>query len=171
MNDLASYILGESTEALVLGSMEENRLTAVAMCTQARRSVYIYSTDLDSHIYNNAEFYDAIRTVAIADHRRSEVRILIADSRQIVLYGHRLVELSRQLSSFVNIRKLTRSARAMTSAFLIADGCGLIYRPEPARYEAHACFNAPRRCREMITLFNEQWERAEPDPELKRLHI
>lgn len=170
MNEASEYILGDHSDIIHLESMQDNRDVSMAMVQQAHRSIHIFTPDLDPHLYDTPGFVEAIKNVAIHDSH-SYVQILVKDSSRAVLHGHRLVELARRLSSHIHIRKTSIDYNEYNAAYLIADETGYIRRTNASRYEGVACFNNRNDCRHLINFFNTAWEKATPDPELRRLHI
>jgi hypothetical protein len=170
MTDFNKYILGESQEKISIDTLEENRLGAIALAKQARRSLNIFSYDLDPLIYDNSEFVDAVKKLAIS-HSQSTVQIILQDSRKVIDNGHRLVELARRISSSVVIRKTPPELKNHAQAFLIADQTGLLYRSVGERFDGYVHFNDRFQCKHLLDFFAHTWEHSSPDPELRRLHI
>ncbi len=168
--DFSEYKLGENDKVIHLDTMDENRDATIAVAQQCQRTLAIQSYDLDPIIYDNADFIEAVRQIAVSS-TRADIKILIEDSRKIISSGHRFIELARQLSSFIEIRKINTDLKTVSEAFLIADETALIYRRQPQRYEGFVNFNERGRCRLLLADFKDSWEKAAPDPELRRLHI
>ena len=168
--DFSEYKLGENDKVIHLDTMDENRGAAIAVARQCQRTLAIQSYDLDPIIYDNADFIEAVRQIAV-NSTRADIKVLIEDSRKIISSGHRFIELARQLSSFIEIRKINADLKTVSEAFLIADETALIYRRQPQRYEGFVNFNERGRCRLLLADFRDSWEKAAPDPELRRLHI
>ena len=97
--------------------------------------------------------------------------MLLKDAEPLIKYGHRLIELSRRLSSMIGIRTIHPHYREYNEAYMVFDERGIIKRRYADRYEGIANFNDPIQARELLTLFNEIWNISEPDPNLRRLHI
>jgi len=170
MTDFNEYILGESKEKIQLETIEENRMAAIALAKQASRSLHIFSYDLDPMVYDNSEFVDAVKNLAIG-HSQAQVHIVIQDSRKIIESGHRIVELARRVSSSIHIRKTPAELKSHSQAFLIADKTGLLYRTIGDRFEGYVNFNDRFECKNLLDFFSSTWEHSTPDPELRRLHI
>jgi hypothetical protein len=168
--NFSKYKLGENDDVIHLETMDDNREAAIAVAKQCHRTLVIQSYDLDPIIYDNADFIEAVRQVAVSS-TRADIKILIEDPRKIVSSGHRIIELARQLSSFFEIRKINTDLKTISEAFLIEDETALIYRRQPQRYEGFVNFNERGRCRLLLADFKDSWEKAAPDPELRRLHI
>lgn len=170
MNQSSEFKLGEQSDIVHLESMQENRDVSLAMVQQASRSIHLFTQDFDPLIYDTPSFVDAIKNVAI-NNTRSFVQIIVKDSSKAVLHGNRLIELARRLSSYIQIRKASIEYNEYNAAYLVADGTGYIRRTNASRYEGIACFNNRNDCRHLINFFETAWEKATPDPELRRLHI
>jgi hypothetical protein len=170
MDQTQQYILGEHDEILSLESMQDNRDIALSMIQQAKRSLHIFTQDLDPPLFDTPAFTEAVKNVAIHDSH-SYVQIIVKDTKYAVLHGHRLIELARRLSSHIHIRKAGIEYKEYSAAYLIADETGYLRRNNAYRYEGIACFNARNDCRHLLDFFNTAWEKSAPDPELRRLHI
>lgn len=170
IENLADYRLGEHDVDLLVDTSGDCRDIALALAQQAARSLHILSASLDPPLYNNSAFADAVRTVATA-HPNNRVKILVRDPDTLIKTGHRLVDLARRLSSYVEVRKLSEDYGAHREAFLVADGRGLLHRVKGARYDGVANFNAPSRGAELVDLFDEIWQRSQQFREFRQLHI
>ena len=168
--DFSEYKLGEQDKVIHLDTMDDNRSAVNALTQQCHRTLHIQTYDLDPLIYDNAEFIEAVRQIAV-NSTRATVQILLEDSRKVVAGGHRLIELARQLSSFIEIRKINTDLKKISEAFLIADETGVLMRKQALRYEGFVNFNDRGRCRQLLSDFNDSWEKSAPDPELRRLHL
>jgi hypothetical protein len=168
--DLDSLRLDEDPQALRLASRADNQRVAAALVAEARRSLEVFSRDLEAEIYDQPDFLEGVRALALRSPKVC-IRILLQDPARVVRDGHRLVELARRLSSFIEIRRPSHDYRDYNEAFLIADGSGLLHRRLADRYEGEASFKHPLRARELRNFFDEVWQRAAPHPELQRLHL
>ena len=168
--DLATLRLGEDAREIRLASRADNQKVAVALVTQAGRSLDIFSRDLEAELYDQPDFLEGVRALALrSPHVR--IRILLQDPARVVRDGHRLVEMARRLSSYIEIRQPSHDYRDHNEAFLIVDRTGLMHRRLADRYEGLASFKQPLRARELGNFFDEVWQRAAPHPELQRLHL
>jgi len=170
MNNLDQYRLGKDNEPLELSTSEDNRQVVLAMAQQAQRSIYIMSGTLDPVIYDHQDLVEALSRLA-RSHRHAEIHILLQDSEPVAKRGHRLVELANRLSSMVSIRKPDEAYAHINEAFFIADGVGFIKRTMADRFEGVASFHSPMEARELADHFNDIWSRAQPDSQLRRLHL
>jgi hypothetical protein len=164
------YQLGITDAELRLDTSAHNRTAALALAEQAKRTLHIFTRDLDSPVYDQAPFIQAVSALATRS-RYSRILILVQNTERAVKDGHRLIELSRRLSSFVTLRKPHSDFREYNQTFLIADEVGLLRRPIADRYNGTLNFKAPLACREYLEFFNQVWERSEADPDLRQLFI
>jgi hypothetical protein len=101
----------------------------------------------------------------------SRIRILIKDPSRCIREGHRILELSQRLSSYIELRKPGYNHRDFNEAFLIADDIGLLRKRQADRYEGMVNFNTPLEAGEKIKFFTDIWETAEIDPNLRRIYL
>jgi hypothetical protein len=163
-------VLGVTAQELQIEQREELRMIAQHMADQAKKSVYILSHDLDSVLYDSEPFVEALSRLA----RRSKycfVNVLVFDSNTAVKDGHRLVELYQRLNPYVRIRKISQQYKDYTSAFLLADVQGVIFRQFAGSYSAVVNYQDPLQCSNLLKFFEEVWEMSEEDPQLRRLYI
>ncbi len=163
-----NLILGESDQLLATQSSAEVREATVALAQQARRTLDIFSQQLDPRIYDNQAFVQALKSLATYS-RHSLIRILIKDSTPVVKQGSRVVQLSYRISSRIQIRKPPTEYHDMAEEFFIADKKGLLHRRTGMRYEGELNFNAAVQSRRLLRLFDECWEKSGADPELRHL--
>lgn len=170
MNLESHPILGKDDQAISLATKEDNFQATLQMLQQARQTLYIYAQLLDPPVYNQQEIYDALLTLA-TNNRHVKIQILVQDTQKIMHSAHRLIELSRKIPSFLQIRKIHSDFVASAQCFMIADDTGLILRSQYTRYEAIANFKVPLECKKYLALFTEVWEKSVVDTELRRLNL
>lgn len=162
----APFVLG-SEQALQRFSLpEQARSHALALMQQARRTLCLYSPDLEPWLYNHSSIAQAC-TQFLLSRRHSELRILVRDSSRAVRDGHRLIALSRKLSSQVQIRRCHVDYPVPDGAFLLADDQGLLMRPEPDQFGGYAKYQDAARVRQLQRQFDQTWDTSIPDPDLR----
>lgn len=157
-------------EAVRIEGLDEIRAAAAELVAAARREIHILSTDLQAPLYDQQGFLDGIRQLAVSG-RQARIRILISDADQAIKHGHRLVELARHLSSFIEIRRLDGDDAGLAETFLLVDRLGLLRQSVPFGPLALLSRKAPFEGRQRARRFEELWERASPDPNLRRLWL
>ena len=169
-NRWSDFHLGENSEDIVLETSEENHQLALQLVSQASHRLDVFTRDLDPRIYDNAEFIDAVRALAVNDNK-AKIRFLVIEPDKAIKLGHRLLDLSRRLTSTIEIRKVHEDYGANPESYMIVDGRGLIHRKLASRYEAVANFNNPSEAMNLIHHFNEVWEHSTPELDFRRLYI
>lgn len=168
--DSSAFRLGETAGEQRLEEPEDAAEAALALATQARLSLRIFTHDLDHRLYSNDDFYSAVSALARAG-RRSFIRILVQDPSHAVQDGHRLISLIQHLPSHISVRRVGADWRDERFAFQIADEQGVLWRPAADRFEGSVDFHAGPRARELRKWFDDVWENSEPDPEFRRLRL
>ena len=168
-NTLGNSQIGESV-TFKLDDAEQNLTASVALVTQAHHSLDIVSRDLDHKVYDNEEFKAAVKDLATSSPK-AKIRLLIQDSEKVVRQGHRLLELARRLTSFIDIRIQGKRFREFNEAWLIVDSKAWVRRPLAEQYNAEIDFSAARQLRETNNIFNAMWDEADLDPNLRRLSL
>ncbi|MGH8278163.1 MAG: hypothetical protein ACRETQ_01150 [Gammaproteobacteria bacterium] len=148
----------------------DNRTAAAQIATQARRSLAMFTRDLEAPIYDVPEFLDAARALALRS-RYSRIRIVVIDPTSAIKDGHRLIELARRLSSYIEVRRPSEDHAKLADAFLIGDDIALLYRPLASRYEGFADLYTPVAARGRLSSFEDIWGHGEPEPEFRRLGV
>jgi len=168
--DFQSCRLGESADTLALESSSDHCAAALALATQATRSVHIFSHQLDRRVYDQNPFIEALTQLALRSPQ-CKVLILVRDTNDMIHNGHRLIDAMRRVPSRMQLRKVHEDYLSATEEFVVADETGLLLRRLAARYEGSVNFNARKEARERVKFFNEVWRPSEPDPKLKHLSI
>ncbi len=168
MYDIGDYRLGETDKLLQLETRADNSLAANHMAKQCRRTLNIISRKLDPVVFDTAEFADAVKYLALR-HRRAKIQIIVFETDTIVKRGHSLLELAGKLSSFIELRKAHYSFDAYNECLMVADATGYIHRNNGARYEGTSNFKDRRQSRILLKQFEDMWELATPDPDLRKM--
>ncbi len=168
--NIEQYELGHDSGPIRVERIEDNRMVANEFARQAKRTLDIFTRDLDPQILNTSEFTEAVTQLALKS-KKSLIRILVKDPNRSIRDGHRIIELSYRLSSFIQIRRPNEDYKDYNKAFIIADQRGLLYRVLADQYEGIANFNSPYEAREYAALFSEAWETSDTDLNLRRLHL
>jgi hypothetical protein len=162
--------LGISELEIELATRAETLHATDLMAAQAQFALDIFSRDLDPVLYAREPFLDALNALCTRN-RKARVRFLVQEPLDAVRGSPRLVDLSRRLSSSIEIRQPHNDYRHYNEAFLIADGCGVIHRGFADRYEGSANFYAVIEAQRKLDFFTEVWDRSQGHPEFRRLHL
>ncbi|MFP5504564.1 MAG: hypothetical protein ACLGH6_00040 [Gammaproteobacteria bacterium] len=162
--------LGETAGDYALESRDDNRQAAALLAAQARRQIELFSPDLEPVLYDQTPFLDALTQLCLSGPR-ARVRVLAKDFERTVKDGHRLVELARRLSSYVELRRVHPDYQDNNETFLLVDDYGLLHRRHAPRFEGTFSCKAPLEVRRLRAFFDEVWDRSEPVADLRRLHL
>ena len=153
-----------------LVSRADNYQRFQQMLQQSNRNVDIFSLQLDHKLYDTAEISSQLQSL-IRHNPHSHIRLLLRNPRHLVTNGHRIIELSRRLSSFIEIRQLAEIWHEHLQAFSLFDKHGIIYRPNSEQFEGWFSFNASVRVISERKFFNEAWNTSLPCNETRRLYL
>ena len=168
--DYNNLIIGEPGEEIEFDSLEDNRAILRVMAKQARRSIMLFSRDLEPRLYDDAEFITEVIRLATSS-RYASVRILIRDPEKSLKSGHRIIETARRFSTNIHIHRLSEDYHEHYESFVVFDETAWIWRKIASYYEGIASFQRNLRTRDLVQLFNNAWEASEVDHEMRRLHL
>jgi predicted GNAT family N-acyltransferase len=163
-------VLRRAPAPVALEGRSSIRSAGVRMATQASREICLLTRDLDPSLYDDPEFVDALRRLAVR-RRDLPIKILVFDDAAVARGGHRLLPLIHRLTSRIAVRKVGEVHRERIDAFLLVDEAGYILRPHADVYQATADFGRSVEGRHLRAEFQQLWEQAEPCPDLRRLHL
>ncbi|MFN2310179.1 MAG: hypothetical protein ABR553_10695, partial [Gammaproteobacteria bacterium] len=163
-------LLGEHAGDYALEGRDDNRRAAALLAAQARRRIDLFTPDLEPALYDQTAFLDGLVQLCL-NSPRARVRVLAKDFERALKDGHRLVELARRLSSYIELRRVHPDYQENNESFLIADDHGLLHRRHAPRFDGSFSCKTPLEVRRLRAVFDEIWDRSEPATELRRLHL
>lgn len=179
--DLHNYI-DHSPQSVLPEISDEDRLRnsidnvdtfrdyAEKLIQRAQREIRIFSQRLDSALYSNDQFCDAIYTFA-TNHPSAQVKTLVKDLFHVINHPNQLHELCRRLPSRIQIKKFDSKEACLHSEFMVIDKTAILYKQEPERYIGYATLHAPMEAAALVEDFEALWSEGKVDPELRRLYI
>ncbi len=170
MIDLTSHILGESNNFIELDCREGLRQLILTMTQQTTHRILIFSHSLDHTLFDTDELYEAIKLLAIKN-KRTHIHILVQDTKPMTQKGHRLLNLTRRISSHMQIRITAEEHKDILETYIIFDDRAYIVQNHPERFEAYGNFFDPLKARQLTEQFEELWNRANIDSSLRRLSM
>jgi len=142
----------------------------LALCQDAKRCVRIQSPLLDHQVFDNKALQHTLSALA-RKSRHTWVHILINDSTASRKRGHALLELARRLSSSVSIKKLEHHPQWNGETVIISDNKGVLYKPGDVDHEAFYQPDSAASAQRHADRFDEIWQRAREDRELRQMSI
>jgi predicted GNAT family N-acyltransferase len=143
---------------------------ALELALTARRSLCIYSQQLDCEVFDSPEMVSAITALARRS-RYSDVRMLINDPRPMIKQGHRLLELARRLSSTVHIRVIQEHPELPDATFVLRDNDGTVYKPEERHQTGFYEPDSRAVAQGHIEKFDDLWRWGRVDSGLRLLRL
>lgn len=147
----------------------EFRDAIVELANSATLHLSIVSHVFEREVYGTPEFVAAVQALATR-HRMARIRILIHSPEWAARSGHRLVELSRRLTSFIELRQLHEQDKQLVGEVLIADEKALLYRESPDDLAARYWPDSPHEARPWLRRFEGLWNGGEPVQALRQLN-
>jgi predicted GNAT family N-acyltransferase len=137
----------------------------------ATRSVEIFSPLLDQSLFGDDDCVELLSEFA-RRAPRALVRILIVDSKLIVARGHPLLELTRRLTSKIEMRKVPDNYPVdERRSFVVADGQAVWWLPDHTVPTGWADLHNPVQARRVLDEFERLCERGIDDPDLRLLNL
>ncbi|MCQ4346513.1 histone acetyltransferase HPA2 [Pseudomonas stutzeri] len=162
----APFVLGQHPGVLRSDGQTELRSHALALTQQARRTLRLFTPDLEPWLYDQRSIAEACGRLLRA-HPRNRLHILLRDSALAVRNGHALLRLARALPSNCQIRRLPPDYPGEELAYLLVDDCGLLLRTNLQQPAAQVHYQARARVRQLQRQFDQAWESAVSDAELR----
>jgi len=140
-----------------------------AIFRQARRSLYVYSRELDPGLLDAPRVLEAVRELCTRGDG-VQVQVLLQDAATPQRALAPLLALAQRLPSAIAFREVADPVdRKYPSAYLANDDGGYYFRPLGHRLEGEAETGAAGRARHLVEHFRPVWERARPCSEYRAL--
>ncbi|MFT3762808.1 MAG: GNAT family N-acetyltransferase [Pseudoxanthomonas sp.] len=155
-----------------IASREAAAAITAAIVLHARRSLVVYSRDLDPGLFDAPAVLDALRRLATRRGAGAEIRILLHDPLAPQRALAPLLPLAQRLPSVFAFREVSDPVDLpCPSAYVASDGGGYYFRPFAHRFDGEADLANPGRARQLREEFNQVWERSRPCSEFRALGI
>ncbi len=165
-----AQVLGRDAGDLVMEDSAGTRAVCTHMLSQARRELCLLSRELDKTLFDQTGFLAALKDLALRS-RLARARVLLQDHTRAVSQGHRIIELSRRLTSRIEIRVPGEDWLDYPENFMLIDQYGYVHWELATRHKTTADYHAPLRVQKLRMRFDEIWESALVDGELRRLYL
>ncbi len=154
-----------------LNNLETHLDSSIRLIAEARRQICIYTRDLEHGLYGHNDVVEAFRQFAI-NSRDGCVQIIVQDTFAARGKPHPLIDLAQRLPSSFQFRSpVEREDQQYSSAFLINDRDGYLFRLTTERYQGEWSPNHPARKRQLYEVFDRIWQRCRPCTEFRALGI
>ena len=171
MSTNASTIgLDLSSTRQILSDRDEFREAMISVAGLAVRSLAIMTRDLETGIYDEKRFIDAVKHMCLS-RSYARIRVLVTNPYRTLRDGNRFVYMGRRLSSFIEFRHVHERYRDHNEVFMIADENALVFRADADRWEGISDTNEPSVAKRYLNTFDEIWAHSIPAHEFRQLHI
>jgi hypothetical protein len=121
-------------------------------------------------VFDTQELSDALG-VLVRSSRQTRVRILVADSRDMVTRGHRILKLARRIPSSVQIKKLVEHPQWRAETIVICDRDGVLYKPGDSDRDGFYEPSSKASAKRHLEMFEELWRHGVEDVELRSMSL
>jgi hypothetical protein len=150
----------------ILSNLDEYRAAVAEIATRAKRTLSIYTPNLEPQVYDHDSFIDPVKRLVLA-RSHARLRVLISDPGRAVRDGNRFFMMARRLTSYIDLRNVAAEYRSNPCAFIIADDKTIAYRQQASRWEGIVEFNDTNIVKRYLTYFDEVWAGSLIQPELR----
>ncbi len=164
----------DETPLIPLAGLEESRRALLELLDGMRRTLHLYTPLVRPELYDDASVLAAIRN-RVVSQPKIRFHLLLPPAREWRSDCPGLVRLSERLTTALILRTPDREEipdrPELGQAFAIADERALLRFSDPRRLIGSYEPQPSERLKELRELFRMLWERAQPDPDLRRLGI
>ncbi len=150
----------------ILSNLDEYRVAVAEIATRAKRSLSIYTPDLEPQIYDQDSFLEPVKRLVLA-RSHARLRVLISDPRRVVREGNRFMMMARRLTSYIDLRNVAPEYRSNPCTFMVADDKSIIFRQQCTRWEGIVEFDDAHVVQRHLSYFNEVWAGSLIQPEMR----
>ena len=164
----------DRSSTMMLNGLDDSRRALLDLLAGMRRTLYLYTPLVRPDLYNNSEVLAAIRN-RVVSQPKVRLQLLLPPARDWRNACSGLVRLGERLTTGLILRTPNwheiPDRPELGQGFAIADDRTLLHFSDPRRLLGVYEQQPTERVRESLELFREIWNRAQADPDLRRLGI
>lgn len=149
-----------------LANLDEYRLAVAELATHARRSLSIYTPDLEPQILDHDLFLEPVKRLVLA-RSHARLRVLISDPGRVSREGNRFMMMARRLTSYIDLRNVSPEYRNNPCSFIVADNKAIVYRQNSSKWEGVADNDDITVVKRYLAYFDEVWAGSLIQPEMR----
>jgi hypothetical protein len=150
----------------ILANLEEYRAAVSEIATRARRSLSIYTPDLEPLIYDHDLFLEPVKRLVLA-RSHARLRVLISNPGRVTREGNRFMMMARRLTSYIDLRNVAPEYRSNPCTFIVCDDKAIAYRQQCTRWEGIVEYEDASIVKRHLAYFDEVWAGSLIQPELR----
>ena len=164
------WSLGLSDKNHWFTTHEQFTVLVRAMLASAQREIFIHSPTLLHDWASDKSVLETLASLARA-HRSTSVKILVWEVPALIKNNAPMLELSRKLSSSIQIKEVDSTHRNYPGEFIVVDKTSLAVQQDPYQPLGWVNPKAIARAREKERLFQSMWSHGLHNPNLRQMHI
>jgi predicted GNAT family N-acyltransferase len=146
------------------------REAVAELFARTRRELLVFSQELDPTLFDN-EHVEAHVSRLARGHRHNRLRFVLFDSRRAREGSHRVLQLRSRLPSRIQVRLAHPEFRDSDETFVVADRRAVLVLPRYTEHVGYHVHGDPVLARRRREAFDQQWNRAGADPDLRQLTV
>ncbi|HET9694100.1 MAG TPA: hypothetical protein VFP48_06925 [Steroidobacteraceae bacterium] len=150
----------------ILSNLDEYRAAVAEITTRARRSLSIYTPDLEPLLYDTDLFLEPVKRLVLA-RSHARLRVLISNPGRVSRDGNRFMMMARRLTSFIDLRNVAPEYRNNPCSFIVADDKAIAYRQQSSKWEGIVEFDDVTIVKRYLSYFDEVWAGSLIQPEMR----
>ena len=150
----------------LLANLDEYRAAVAEIATRARRTLSIYTTDLEPQIYDTDLFLEPVKRLVLA-RSHARLRVLISNPGRVSRDGNRFMMMARRLTSYIDLRNVAPEYRSNPCSFIVADDKAIVYRQQATKWEGIVEFDDASVVKRYLAYFDEVWAGSLIQPEMR----
>jgi hypothetical protein len=163
-----------AADTVLLTGLADTRQALLALLESMRRNLRLYTPYLDPRLFDDDQVLDTLRGRLITQPRLQGY-LLLPPAGAWRSTCPRLRQLSERLSTRLQVRSLPadeiQDRPEFGQGFVLTNDSGLLHLADPRSLSGSLTLQPSVRGRELLNFFIEFWEKSQPDPELRRLHL
>lgn len=141
-----------------------------SMLAQAQRQISILSDTIVHPLFKEEYLRQCLLNLS-KRNAQAKVRILLLNDRVGAGYHNPLIDLAQKLTSYIELRVLTRGASRPNEMITTVDFEAGIYRKDLDSYNGFANYSNQLIAQRLRDSFDQYWERSTPSANMRRLSI
>jgi len=166
IDEIQAAVFRETNETFKLRSYARGQQALARLFEQAQVSIKIYSHSLCPALFNSGTVIDACEQFCLKNHR-SQIQIIVEETRQVTQISHRLLSLAHKHSSSIFLKKMKADTPKRNDDYVCIDRSAYFQLPSSQHYESICNFSDANRTAVFLTHFNDAWDVSFVDPELR----
>jgi len=150
----------------ILSNLDEYRGAVAEIASRARRTLSIYTPDLEPQLYDHDLFLEPVKRLVLA-RSHARLRVLISDPGRAVREGNRFMMMARRLTSYIDLRNVATEYRSNPCSFIVADAKAIAFRQQCSRWEGIVEFDDTSIVKRYLSYFDEVWAGSLIQPEMR----